>query len=202
MVFCLGVCGLPSRGWDATCFQLLLNLDKVTCAEPAHIAPRLVQKTRKNTAQTNKKATKHQKQNQNTQNLPPPCLEPRTAVPTMVERRAGSSHNRREGIELTLFAEEICLQEDLEVSLVCLPVTVQEISFPMCLVSGKCSKSQCGTSAHEGIPAWPLHQVPQAVTLCRVEMPSGESVSPAAAQGKLSAIGGCSRGLQSVRLDT
>ena len=83
-----------------------------------------------------------------------------------------------EGVQLTHFADEICLQEDLEVSLVSLPVTVQEISFPMCLVAASIGHGRAVRPRTEGIPAWPLHQVPRALTLCSVEMPSGHVLYP------------------------
>ena len=48
----------------------------------------------------------------------------------MVKRQAGSSVTvGTEGVTLTPFADEICLQEDLEVSLISLPVTVGDIRF-------------------------------------------------------------------------
>ena len=70
------------------------------------------------------------------------------------------------------------MQEDLEVSLARLPVTVQEISFPMRLVAASVANRSAVRLRTEGIPAWPLYQVPQAMTLCRVEMPSGHVLFP------------------------
>ena len=39
------------------------------------------------------------------------------------------------GVSLTDFAQAICLQEQLEVSLVRLYVTVHQLTFPLCLVA-------------------------------------------------------------------
>ena len=70
----------------------------------------------------------------------------------MVKRQTGPSVTAGpEGVHLTPFADEICLQEDLEVSLVSLPVTVQDISFPMCL-GGKRWTAQGGAPAHRRYP--------------------------------------------------
>ena len=77
------------------------------------------------------------------------------------------------GVILTPFADEICLQEDLEVSLVSLPVTVLDISFPMCPVAASLGQHKAVRPRTDGIPAWPLHQVPCALMQCSVEMPSG-----------------------------
>ena len=81
-------------------------------------------------------------------------------------------------VHFTPFADEICLQEDLEVSLVSLPVTVQDSSFPMCLVAASVGQRKAVRPRTEGIPAWPLHQVPRALALCSVEMPSGHVLFP------------------------
>ena len=83
-----------------------------------------------------------------------------------------------EGVHLTPFADEICLQEDLEVSLVSLPVTVQDISFPMCLVAASVGQHKAVRPRTDGIPVWPLHQVPRALMQCSVEMPSGHVLFP------------------------
>lgn len=40
-----------------------------------------------------------------------------------------------QGISLTDFAQAICFQEQLEVSLIRLPITVQQVPFPLCLVA-------------------------------------------------------------------
>ena len=39
------------------------------------------------------------------------------------------------GVSLAGFAQAICLQEQLEVSLVRLHITVQQLTFPLCLVA-------------------------------------------------------------------
>ena len=59
-----------------------------------------------------------------------------------------------------------------------LPVTVQDISFPMCLVAASVGQRRAVRPRTESIPAWPLHQVPRALTLCSVEMPSGHMLFP------------------------
>ena len=76
-----------------------------------------------------------------------------------------------EGVALTPFVNEICLQEDLEVSLVSLPVTVCDIRFPMCLVAASVGRHKAVRPRTDGIPAWPLRQVPSAMLQCSVEMP-------------------------------
>ena len=62
------------------------------------------------------------------------------------------------GVSLTDFAQAICLQEQLEVSLVRLYVTVHQLTFPLCLVAASglrpLARPRLG-----GIPAWPLRQV-------------------------------------------
>ena len=61
----------------------------------------------------------------------------------MVKRQAEPSVTvGPEGVTLTPFANEICLQEDLEVSLVSLPVTVGDIRFPMCLVAASVGRNK------------------------------------------------------------
>ena len=60
-----------------------------------------------------------------------------------------------------------------------LPVTVHEISFPMCLVAASVGHSRAIRPRTEGIiPAWPLHQAPRALSLCSVERPSGHVLFP------------------------
>ena len=93
----------------------------------------------------------------------------------MGKRRAGPSLTiGPEGVQLTPFADEICLQEDLEVSLVSLPDTVQEVSFPLCLVAASVGHRR----AVRPSPSLASHQVPRAMSLCSVEMPSGHALFP------------------------
>ena len=97
----------------------------------------------------------------------------------MVKRQAEPSVTvGPEGVTLTPFANEICLQEDLEVSLVSLPVTVGDIRFPMCLVAASVGRRKAVRPRTDGIPAWPLHQVPSAMMQCSVEMPSAHMLFP------------------------
>ena len=97
----------------------------------------------------------------------------------MVKRQAEPSVTvGPEGVALTPFANEICLQEDLEVSLVSLPVTVCDIRFPMCLVAASVGRHKAVRPRTDGIPAWPLRQVPSAMLQCSVEMPSGHTLFP------------------------
>ena len=71
----------------------------------------------------------------------------------MVKRQAESSVTvGPEGVILTPFANEICLQEDLEVSLVSLPVTVGDIRFPMCLVTASVGRHKAVRPAHRWHP--------------------------------------------------
>lgn len=116
-----------------------------------------------------------------------------------------------EGIHLTPFAEEICLQEDLEVSLVRLPVTVHEITFPpmpSCCKRGtqkRCKATHKRNPSMASSPGSPGHvtvlcenaQRPLPLSLCRLATyhtrrihPSwiqsrnqSESLSPVAAKG-------------------
>ena len=81
------------------------------------------------------------------------------------------------GVSLTDYAQAICLQEHLEVSLVRLSVTVHQLTFPLCLVAAS------GLRPHArprlgGIPAWPLRQVPSILDRCSVDMPSGLTLYP------------------------
>ena len=97
----------------------------------------------------------------------------------MVKRQAESSVTvGPEGVILTPFANEICLQEDLEVSLVSLPVTVGDIRFPMCLVAASVGRHKAVRPRTDGFPGWPLHLVPCAMMQCSVEMPSGHMLFP------------------------
>ena len=97
----------------------------------------------------------------------------------MVKRQAEPSVTvGPEGVTLTPFANEICLQEDLEVSLASLPVTVNDIRFPMCLVAASVGRHKAVRPRTDGIPVWPLHQVPSAMMQCSVEMPSGHTLFP------------------------
>ena len=102
-----------------------------------------------------------------------------SSLRAMVKRQAGPSLTvGAEGVSLTPFADEICLQEDLEVSLVSLRITVGDICFPMCLVAASVGRHNAVRPRTDGIPAWPLHQVPRALMLCSVEMPSGHTLYP------------------------
>ena len=97
----------------------------------------------------------------------------------MVKRQAEPSVTvGPEGVTLTPFANEICLQEDLEVSLVSLPVTVNDIRFPMCLVAASVGRHKAVRPRTDGVPVWPLHEVPSAMMQCSVEMPSGHTLFP------------------------
>ena len=97
----------------------------------------------------------------------------------MVKRQAESSVTvGPEGVILTPFANEICLQEDLEVSLVSLPVTVGDIRFPMCLVAASVGRHKAVRPRTDGFPGWPLHLAPCAMMQCSVEMPSGHMLFP------------------------
>ena len=59
-----------------------------------------------------------------------------------------------QGVSLTEFAQAICLQEQVEVSLIRLPITVQQVTFPLCLVAASCLRPQVRPRLG-GIPAWP-----------------------------------------------
>ena len=76
------------------------------------------------------------------------------------DRSSGSLMIGSQGIQFTPFAEEICLQEDFEVSLVRLPATVHEITFPLCLVVACVPRNASVRPRTGGIPEWPLQQVP------------------------------------------
>ena len=78
----------------------------------------------------------------------------------------------RQGVSLTDFAHAICLQEQLEVSLIRLHVTVQQLTFPLCLVAASGLRPQVRPRLGD-IPAWPLRQVPDVLVQCSVDMPSG-----------------------------
>ena len=43
-----------------------------------------------------------------------------------------------QGVSLTDFAQAICLQEQLEVSLIRLHIAMQQVTFPLCLVAASC----------------------------------------------------------------
>lgn len=70
------------------------------------------------------------------------------------------------------------MQEDFEVSLVRLPATVHEITFPLCLVVACVARNASVRPRAGGIPAWPLQQVPRAMAQCSVDVPSGQIVFP------------------------
>ena len=82
-----------------------------------------------------------------------------------------------QGVSLTDFAQAICLQEHLEVSLVRLHVTVQQVTFPLCLVAASCLRPPVRPRLGD-IPAWPLRQIPDALFQCSVDMPSGLTLWP------------------------
>ena len=82
-----------------------------------------------------------------------------------------------QGVSLTDFAQAICLQEHLEVSLVRLHVTVQQVTFPLCLVAASCLRPPVRPRLGD-IPAWPLRQIPDALFHCSVDMPSGLTLWP------------------------
>ena len=96
----------------------------------------------------------------------------------MVKRQAEPSVTvGPEGVTLTPFANEICLQEDLEVSLVSLPVTVGDIRFPMCLVAASVGRHKAGyckpsvrrhpeqRSRLRPDPLWPSNEATQTVVV-------------------------------------
>ena len=82
-----------------------------------------------------------------------------------------------QGASLTDFAQPVCLHEALEVSVVRISISVQQITFPLCLVAARgCRpKEQLGL---RDVPAWPLAQLPRALWECSVDMPSGTTVWP------------------------
>ena len=82
-----------------------------------------------------------------------------------------------QGVSLTEFAQAICLQEQVEVSLIRLPITVQQVTFPLCLVAASCLRPQVRPRLG-GIPAWPLRMIPDALVQCTVDLPSGLTVRP------------------------
>ena len=81
------------------------------------------------------------------------------------------------GASLTDFAQAICLQEQLEVGLVRLYVTVQQLTFPLCLVAASGLRPLVRPRLGD-IPAWPLRQVPSLLAQCSVDMPSGLTLWP------------------------
>ena len=99
-------------------------------------------------------------------------LDNRQPEPVETAQQQGSS-----GVSLTEFAQPICLQERLEVSLVRLLITVQQLTFPLCLVaaSGLRPKEPQDTG---DIPAWPLRNIPGALADCSIDMPSGLTLWP------------------------
>ena len=48
----------------------------------------------------------------------------------------------------------------------------------MCLVAASVGRHKAVRPRTDGIPAWPLHQVPSAMMQCSVEMPSGHTLFP------------------------
>ena len=74
------------------------------------------------------------------------------------------------GTSLTDFAQAICLQEQLEVSLVRLHITVQQLTFPLCLVAASGLRPQVRPRLGD-IPAWPLRQIPSVLAQCSVDIP-------------------------------
>ena len=68
-------------------------------------------------------------------------------------------------------------QEQVEVSLIRLPITVQQVTFPLCLVAASCLRPQVRPRLG-GIPAWPLRMIPDALVQCTVDLPSGLTVRP------------------------
>ena len=81
------------------------------------------------------------------------------------------------GVSLTDFAQAICLQEQLEVSLVRLYITVQQLTFPLCLVAASGLRPQVRPRLGD-IPAWPFRQIPSLLAQCSVDMPSGLTLWP------------------------
>ena len=81
------------------------------------------------------------------------------------------------GVSLTDFAQAICLQEQLEVSLIRLRITVQQLTFPLCLVAASGLRPQVRPRLGD-IPAWTLRQIPNALAQCSVDMPSGLTLWP------------------------
>ena len=88
----------------------------------------------------------------------------------------GETHSARpleldtRGTSLTDFAQAICLQEQLEVSLVRLHITVQQLTFPLCLVAASGLRPQVRPRLGD-IPAWPLRQIPSVLAQCSVDIP-------------------------------
>ena len=81
------------------------------------------------------------------------------------------------GVSLAGFAQAICLQEQLEVSLVRLHITVQQLTFPLCLVAASGLRPQVRPRLGD-IPAWPLRRIPDVLAQCSVDMPSGLTLWP------------------------
>lgn len=81
------------------------------------------------------------------------------------------------GVSFTESAQAICLQEQLEVSLIRLHITVQQVTFPLCLVAASCLRPQVRPRLGD-IPAWPLRMIPDVLTQCTVDMPSGLTLWP------------------------
>ena len=73
---------------------------------------------------------------------------------------------------------EVCLQEDFEVRLVQLPVTVHQITFPLCLAVARFARNASVRPHTGGIPEWPLQQVPKALTQSEIDMSDGQTIYP------------------------
>ena len=94
-----------------------------------------------------------------------------------MESYEGRHHHHHHHHHLTESAQAICLQEQLEVSLIRLHITVQQVTFPLCLVAASCLRPQVRPRLGD-IPAWPLRMIPEVLTQCTVDMRSGLTLWP------------------------
>ena len=62
-------------------------------------------------------------------------------------------------------------------SLIRLHITVQQLTFPLCLVAASGLRPQVRPPLGD-VPAWPLRQIPSALAQCSVDMPSGLTLWP------------------------
>ena len=81
-----------------------------------------------------------------------------------------------QGVSLTDFAQSICLHEALEVSVVRISLSVQQVTFPLCLIAASGLRPTEPLGPRD-VPAWPLVQLPQAlrecVSICPAAPPCG-----------------------------
>ena len=71
-----------------------------------------------------------------------------------------------QGVSFTESAQAICLQEHLEVSLIRLHITVQQVTFPLCLVAASCLRPQVRPRLGDidmpsGLTLWPFADDPR-----------------------------------------